>query len=151
MARSIGYEELVRLFPMLSAGTILPMRCVCRVQGRGRFIKQRSEQPPQFGDVEISASPAAVLSVHLAHAWPSDVSPDETARLDNSLLLGLVEGIAREEWPPMECALTCEAVGYVSGDTTPVAVRIAAAMAVRDMCRRPGWEGDGGAAPPEVA
>ena len=149
MARSIGYDELIRRFPMLSAALIVPMRCVSPVRGRGKYVKQLKDRPHQFGDVEVSASPAGVLSIHLAHSWPSELSNDEIVRLDDALVLGLVEGIAREEWPPMECALTCESVGYVNGDTTPVAVRIAAAMAVRSMCRRSGWEGLNGAAPPD--
>jgi hypothetical protein len=41
---------------------------------------------------------------------------DERARLDDSLLLGIAEGIAREEWPPMECATTSLEVGYFSGE-----------------------------------
>ena len=90
--------------------------------------------------------------MHFAHSWPRELGPDEVARLDTSLLLGLVEGIAREEWPPMESAITCVTVGHRSTETTPAAVRIAATMAIKDMCRQPGWETtESGSSPPDVA
>ena len=146
------YEELVRRFPTLSVGTVTPMRCTLPVHGRGRHIKRLREQPPQCADVIIGAVPAGILSVHFRHSWPTGINSDELARLDDALLLGIAEGISREEWPPMECAITSLEVGYFSGETTPVAVRIAAAVAVRDMCRQPGWEGgESGASPLDVA
>ncbi len=146
------YEELVRRFPTLSVGTVTPMRCALPVRGQGRHIKRLRDQPPQRADVAIGARPAGVLSVQFNHSWPPGLASDELARLDDALLLGIAEGIAREEWPPMECAITSLEVGYFSGETTPVAVRIAAAVAVRDMCRQPGWEGgELGTSPPDVA
>jgi hypothetical protein len=152
VGRSFDYEELIRLFPSLSSGTVIPLRCVSPVRGHGTYIRRLRSQAPQHGDVEVAAVPAGVLSVHFAHTWPRELSTDEVARLDDALLLGLAEGVAREEWPPMECALTSMAVGYVGGETTPAGVRIAAAMAVRDMCRRQGWEGnERGDLPPDVA
>jgi hypothetical protein len=152
MDRVFRYEELVRRFPTLSAGLVTPMRCVAPVVGHGRCVKRLSDQPPLFADVALGASPAGVLSVHLKHSWPSNVESEESNRLDESLLLGIAEGIAREQWPPMECAITSEGVRYIGGETTPAAVRIAASVAVRDMCRKPGWEGgETGAPSPEVA
>jgi len=132
------YGELIRLFPTLSVGTVTAMRCVAPVRGRGRHVKRLVDQPPQYGDVALAAAPAGTLSIQFEHAWPSELRRDEVARLDDSLLLGLVEGIAREDWPPMECAITSLTVGYRSDETTPGSVRIAATVAIRDMCRQPG-------------
>ena len=152
MGSFFSYEELVRRFPALSVGTITPMRCTLPVRGQGRYIKRHRDQPPQYGEVAIAAVPAGVLSVEFKHSWATGLGPDELARLDDSLLLGIAEGISREEWPPMECAITTLEVGYVNGETTPATVRIAAATAVRDMCRQPGWEGgERGESPPDVA
>ena len=148
MNRTVEYEELLRLFPSLSAAVAVSMHCLFEVNGAGRHIKRVSGQPPQYGAVSITAVPSSTLSVRLAHSWPGEASEKEVLLLDDALLLGIAEGIVREEWPPMGCRITSVKAGYVPSETTPVAVRIAAALAVSDMCRRPGWGRSDGGDPP---
>lgn len=152
MIRILEYEELLRLFPALSAGMVTPMHCLFAVGGVGKHIKRLADQPPQYGEVAIEALPSGTLSLRLAHSWPSELSEREATLLDDAMLLGIAEGIVREEWPPMGSQITTVKAGFVARETTPTAVRIAAAVAVRDMCRRPGWaKPDGDDSPLRIA
>ena len=152
MTRIVEYDELVRLFPGLSAGVATPMECLFEVNGLGRYIKSVAGRGPQFAEVSLKGRPSSTLSVSLEHSWPTDVASSDIRLLDEAMLLGIIEGIVREEWPPMACLITSVKAGFVAAETTPLAVRVAAAMAVGDMCRKPGWgRPDGGEPPLRIA
>jgi hypothetical protein len=152
MTRSVEYEELVRLFSGLSAGVATSMECLFEVSGLGSYIKTVAGRGSQFAVVAVKARPSSTLSVSLEHSWPTDVASSDIRLFDEAMLVGIVEGIVREDWPPMACRITSVRVEFVAAETTPLAVRVAAAMAVRDMCRKPGWgRSDGGEPPLRIA
>jgi hypothetical protein len=148
MTRQWDAGELAQLFPALGTSPSTSVRCVQRVVGQGRYIKE-GQGGRHFGDLAVSASPAPELSVRLSHAWPSDLPPAEGRDLDRAILEGIVEGLLRALPRPIACAIRTENATYLRGDTTIMAVRIAASMAVQHLCSQPGW--DGGASAPDVA
>ena len=81
MNRTVEYEELLRLFPSLSAAVAVSMHCLFEVNGAGRHIKRVAGQPPQYGAVSITAVPSSTLSVRLDHSWPGEASEKEVLLL----------------------------------------------------------------------
>jgi len=115
------------------------VRCTEEARGEGRYIKVTGSTP-RYSQVSIMCSPAFVLSVRLEHRWPDDLSPEERIALDDALLAGMMEGLASEEYPAWLCAISTVNVRYVPEQTTRQAVKVAAAMAIKDALRRPSWK-----------
>ncbi len=132
-------DRLTSLFPALEWDSPTVVRCTEKTRGEGRYVKTSGSRP-RHGQVSIVCSPAFVLSVRLEHRWPDDVSPEERTALDEALLAGIMEGLTSEEYPAWLCAISAINVGYLPEQTTGQAVKAAAAMAVQDALRRPGWK-----------
>ncbi len=132
-------DRLTSLFPDLGWDSPTVVRCTESTRGEGRYVKA-SRGKPRYGQVSIVCSPAFVLSVRLEHRWPDDVSAEERTALDEALLGGIMEGLTSEEYPAWLCAISTIDVRYVPEQTTGQAVKAAAAMAIQDALRRPGWK-----------
>jgi hypothetical protein len=132
-------SELTALFPFLTDRRV-GFRCTNEVPGRGRYIKSVRGRE-QFADVALRAKPHPSFAVRFAHTWPDAVSPEEVKELDHSLLRGVVERLHLSPPHVGECVIVTEAVRYRPGDTTPLAVTIAASMAITDILKRAGWIG----------
>jgi hypothetical protein len=132
-------DRLASLFPALEWDSPTVVRCTEEARGEGRYIKVTGSTP-RYSQVSIMCSPAFVLSVRLEHRWPDDLSPEERIALDDALLAGMMEGLTSEEYPAWLCAISTVTVRYVPEQTTRQAVKVAAAMAIKDALRRPSWK-----------
>ena len=132
-------ERLTSLFPGLEWDSPTVVRCTKATRGAGTWIKAEGSRP-RYSQVSILCSPAFVLSVSLEHRWPDDVSPEDRRALDEALLAGIMEGLTSEEYPAWLCSVRAVDVTYVPEQTTSEAVKVAAAMAIRDALRRRSWK-----------
>ena len=132
-------DRLTSLFPALEWDSPTVVRCTEETRGEGRYVRASGSRP-RYGQVSIVCSPAFALSVRLEHRWPDEASPEERAALDEALLAGIMEGLTSEEYPAWLCAISTIDVRYVPEQTTGQAVKAAAAMAIQDALRRPGWK-----------
>ena len=138
VARILTWNDLLARFPELSGGVCCPMRCEFPIAGKGRHPARGFGSSRPVAEIGLSARPAARLFFEFRHCWPEGASPVEAAALEEALVLGLAEGVLREEWTPMGCSMVCTDV-QCSDLADVAAVRIAAARAVQDVCRQVGW------------
>jgi hypothetical protein len=126
-------------FPALEWDSPTVVRCTDDTAGEGR-CRQADGSRRHYSQVSLRCSPAFVLSVHLDHAWPRHVRAEERAALDEALLSGIMEGLSSEEYPAWLCAVSTLTVAYVPKQTTRQVVKAAAAAAIQDALRHPGWK-----------
>jgi hypothetical protein len=132
-------DRLTALFPALEWDSPTVVRCTEDTTGEGRCIRANRSRR-RFSQVAVMCSPAFVVSVSLEHSWPDDVSPEERTALDEALLSGIMQGLTSGEYPAWLCAISTLSVAYVPEQTTPHAVRVAAAAAIQDALRRRSWK-----------
>jgi hypothetical protein len=143
-------DDLARNYPDLADGRAT-LACVERVAGRGRHLKRSPDGlRSQFADVALHTEPAASFEVRFDHSWPPDVSSNEATDLDQALLRGIVESLLRPPARLDQCMIVTDMVSYASSETNPLAVSIAASLALVDVLKKGGWYGDD-SPPPAVA
>ena len=133
-------RDLFRAMPRTSPSVF---RCLAPASGHGTYLK-KSAGKRHFADVRVEAHPAETFLLRLLHEWPSSAPPFVVAALDDALLGGMVEGSYTAFPEPIwGCSLSCTAVTYVSGETTPLGTSIAASLAVQNLLTSGRWLVDG--------
>ena len=132
-------DRLTTLFPTLGWDSPTVVRCTEETSGEGTYVKTNPRRP-RYGHVSLVCSPAFVLSVRLQHHWPDDAPARIRPALDEALLAGMMDGLTAEEYPAWLCTVRTVTVRYVPEQTTPQAVKRAAALAVQDALRRRTWK-----------
>jgi hypothetical protein len=143
------FDDLAGRYPDLLDGRAT-LACVERLVGRGKYLKRSSDGLRSlFADVALHTEPAASFEVRFDHSWPVDVPTNEAIDLDQALLRGIVESLLRPPARLDQCTLVTDIVGFRSGETTPMAITIAASLALVDILKKGGWYGDD--SPPPAA
>jgi len=140
---SFDRDRLTSLFPALDWDAPTVVRCTEEVRGEGRYVQAAGPTLGHLavlGHVSVLCAPAFAVSVTFEHQWPDEVPPEQRAAFDEALLSGMMEGLTSEEYPAWLCALRTADVSYVPEQTTAETVKSAAALAVQDALRRPGWK-----------
>src|SRR6185503_15956411 len=118
--------ELVTKFPGL-AEAVSAFRCARATAGHGRFYRER-DGVRMSGDVVIAVELHESLHVELRHTWPADVLASDA--LDQAVLEGLIDGLLQPGCHLFGCRISTLSVEVVADQTTEMAVRLAACMAV---------------------
>lgn len=112
-------------------------------EGQGRYVKDTGGRRQAAG-VRLRGSPLSELLISLPHEDQTREDAD-TFRRERALLLGVVEAIARSTNPAWRCHM--QAAIERDENASSMAIQLAAAMAVEDLCRKGLWTPQ----PPEVA
>jgi hypothetical protein len=136
--RTWSLGELHGLFQNLRQSEVFLLRCKTDTPGVGKCIKE-STAARQYAEVALEGTPAAQLSVSFGHDWLPEIGAARATELDDALLRGIIEALAKRCYlAAWGCAVRTEFA--TCGETTaPLAVKIAAALAIEDMIRQADW------------
>lgn len=139
-AREWTLDELRARFPALAADTPRPVRCTSVGRGEGAYFNRGEGERRGCARVEIDVEPAPTLTLRFEHAWPAERQRAGAGELDDRILAGLCEALARGRASAGFGRIVTRSVVDYGTNTTPVAFQVAAAMAVQDAIRRGGWD-----------
>jgi hypothetical protein len=132
--------DLTQQYPELATvGSVF--RCTRAASGHGRYIKVSGSRR-LFADVTVRIEPYETLVLHLHHTWPSHLPEQEREALDEALFRGLMDAICHPGHQLYGCRVATETATYENGETIPLAVTIAAHMAVFDVVKQGNWDGE---------
>ena len=144
MSREWLLDDLLAMFPDVSRGTRRVLRCLWKTSGQGRYVRER-EGNMVNASVSLTAQPSLEFRLRLTNEWPKEVSGPDARTLESELLRGILEGTIACEDPPWLCRIDCTAVDLTQATAdSALHIRIAAALAVRDLVEGGGWEATGG-------
>lgn len=136
--RTWTLADLQGLFQNLRQSDAFLLRCKDATVGVGKCIKE-SAATRQYAEIGVEGSPSAHLSVSFGHDWLPEVGAARATEFDDAVLRGIVEGLAKRCYlAAWGCAVRTE-FATCGESTSPVAVQIAAALAVEDMIRKANW------------
>ena len=131
-------SDLLREFPEIQHEKPVVFRCREPTVGKGHFLKQ-VWGGPQFADVFVEVTPADTLCITLGHEWPVGLPSEKMAELDRALLSGILAAMAeRGHLALWGCRIKSTAVLF-DERTSPISIRVAAALAVHDMMGTAVW------------
>jgi hypothetical protein len=124
----LGIEECRHVFLRLKAPA----------SGTGKYLKETAALR-QYAELSVEASPAQEFSVSFAHEWPRDVEHERVTDLDDALLRGLLEALARRCYlSAWGCSI--RTVHAACGETTAsLAVQLAASLAIETLLAKADW------------
>jgi hypothetical protein len=136
--RTWSLSELVALHRDISEAEILLLRPKDVAVGVGKYVRDVSGGH-EYAEVAVELTRAARFTVSLGFEWLPDTPRDTAERVDESLVLGIVEAFARTyRLAGWGCAVVVEFAGW-SETTQPRMVQLAASMAVEDAIAKADW------------
>lgn len=127
-------------FPMLGGEAPNPVLCSGPGGGAGAYANRGDDDRRGCARVEIEVEPADALSIRFEHAWPAERESTRAAELDDRILVGLCQALARGRASARFGRIVTRSVVDYGANSTPVAFEVAAGMAVQDAIRRGGWD-----------
>jgi hypothetical protein len=133
-------DDLRRRFPTLGSDAVKPVQCRAPGGGTGAYANRDDGERRGCARVEIDVEPAEALAIRFEHTWPAERERSRAEELDDRILAGLCEALARGRASARFGRIVTRSVVDYGAHSTPVAFGIAAAMAVDDAIRRGGWD-----------
>jgi hypothetical protein len=130
--------ELLEMLPHVRRESSVMLTCTHASDGHGRYVKEESGRK-EFADVRLRVLPAGRFSLQRLHEWPSAVAIEDAEELDRALLWGIADGTVRMAKPAWGCRIECLAADFSPGKAAPVAVRIAAGLAMQNAVDNGHW------------
>jgi hypothetical protein len=133
-------DELRARFPTLCGDTARPVQCTASGAGEGSYVNRTEGERQGCARLQVEVQPAAALSIRFEHTWPAERQRVGAQELDERILAGLCEALARGRASTAFGRIVTRSIVDYGANSTPVAFQSAASLAVQDAIRRGGWD-----------